>query len=236
MRKIPLNVVFVYCLLAIDLFVNLTDNLPSPTKQESHREQTISFSTSIIFVVQIAAIFCVMVDLVLHFFNASDQVRQFHECRDEKNAKLPFSSVAPMPQRVALKLVLDRYWWSLLVGSSYLVLTIILQIVRLDPIWNHEGGASSLLATHSRLTSSTVHPVDGNDAHRVEKLNDNKILQENSSTTQEDLAVEGNLLPVFVLLVHKLTSTFYYVSVVVVYRATSNQIVKSCCKTVSPLH
>lgn len=161
MQKASYNVLFVYTLLIVDLVINVSDKLLY------QQPQTLVFS---IVLLQICAIIIVVVDLVLHFFDTSDQVRQI--------VWFTFQKGSPMPQRTALKLVLDKYWWSLVVGLLYLVLTIILQLIRLDLRWRRK-----MLGSYMEF------------------------------------------IPVTVLLAHKLMSTCYYVSLVVICRATPNQMI-----------
>lgn len=243
MQNTSYNVIFVYSLLAIDLLVNIADKLvPSTHIDHASRHREISNTAFLIVLVQIIAIFCVVIDLVLHFFQASDLVRQFaweHKTKipDTKNAS-PAEPI-PMPQRTALKLVLDKYWWSLLVGVLYLVVTIILQIVRLDPNWHYSALNSNLLASNE---SWTTRGFDGSSSSLRMDVNeqtvpvDSVLIAEEhllGASTKSDAADEysdvttatgGNLLPIIVLVIHKLMSTCYYVSFVVVYRATPSQI------------
>lgn len=241
------NVIFVYTLLVIDLVVNIADNLLPPTELDfHHRKREISAIAFAIVIIQIVAIFCVVIDLVLYFFQVSDQVRQFawiQLCRDSEDAngepKLGYVS-GPMPQRTALKLVLDKYWWSLLVGLLYLILTIILQIIRLDPSWQFKVYSSKLVAADLELQDQNSGP--GSDSLRMDSKNEilaSELITSSLSPANEIQSdkmpeligrpslpsMEHNLLPLTVLLVHKLMSTCYYVSFVVVYRATPKQIV-----------
>lgn len=184
MQKTSYNVLFVYSLLVADLVINVSDKLLYPPQTTSE----ISKSAFLVVLLQICAILIVVIDLVLHFFHISDRVRQFAWFQSSKS---PLNSQAPMPQRTALKLVLDKYWWSLVVGLLYLVLTIILQLIRLDRRWHM------------------------------------KVIEEPSASTKggTSINVYKNLIPIFVLLAHKLMSTCYYVSFVVIYRATPNQMI-----------
>lgn len=180
MQKTSYNVLFVYALLIVDLVINVSDKLLYPPQTT----EDISKSAFSVVLLQICAILVVVIELVLHFFYISDQVRQFAWFQYTKSSTSPR---APMPQRIALKLVLDKYWWSLVVGILYLVLTIILQLIRLDPRW------------HVR----TLDP----------------------STEGNSMNVYNNFIPIIVVLAHKLMSTCYYVSFVVIYRATPNQMI-----------
>lgn len=229
MQKISTNIIFIYSLLIVDLLVNITDNLlaPTVTPQDADKHGTISTLSFSIVIIQVVAIICVIINLVLHFFEASDQVRQLSWIQQCCSSDGSSSSCDPMPQRVALKLVLDRYWWSLVVGLLYLVLTIILQIVRLD---------SSLFEPST--------PATGTDTKLVEsEANPDLLYYQNIKSSHTEIALEKreklfstaeiyhssfasgsyslrNLLPTLVLLIHKLISTCYYVSFVVVYRTS----------------
>ena len=289
------NVIFVYSLLVLDLLINITDNL-LPLNYQAVDKGTVAFT---IVIIQIVAIVCVVVDLLLHFFETSDKVRQVawlreRQQQEDTNDHKKKATAAdefqfiPMPSRVALKLVLDKYWWSLLVGSSYLVLTIILQIVRLDPSWHtqhntaaggiynranfddHTLSVSSLFLGRSSIEAE-LQPTNGNEPPSPLLLN-SSLPTENSNelhlstsapsnkprdyvslvwpstllptatkqqTSASEFATTGNrrmavttarrirstssFLPIFVLLLHKLMSTCYYVSFVVVYRASPSQ-------------
>lgn len=238
MQKTSYNVIFVYSLLVVDLLVNIADKLIPSTYIEhtSHKKQISGIAFSIV-IIQIFSILCVVINLVLHFFDASDQVRQFawhHHCagKDDGTSR----SATSMPQRAALKLVLDKYWWSLLVGVLYLVVTIVLQIVRLDPSWNYSALNAKLTAfneTSSNFSSLRlglneqtvpVDPVLVAEEHFSETSSARYEPQPAEDYSDVAQATSSNLLPIIVLLIHKLMSTCYYVSFVVVYRATPNQI------------
>lgn len=229
MQKVSTNIVFIYSLLIVDLLVNITDNLLSPAiaSQDTGKHGSISILSFAIVIIQVVAIICVIINLVLHFFEASDQVRHLSWSQKCCNSHRSSASCEPMPQRVALKLVLDRYWWSLVVGLLYLVLTIILQIVRID---------SSILKPDI-VTGTTEKSL------YEEELNTDKSSYQNLRSLHDEIALAGsekppgsaeiyhssfalgsysfrNLLPTLVLLIHKLISTCYYVSFVVVYRTS----------------
>ena len=308
MFKTSHNVLFVYSLLLIDLLVNISDNLiPAPSYlarnvTNNELELIISPWTFTIFIIQIIAIICVVIDLVVYFFNVSDQVKQIacllieseaqigatpsnealqksdHQASNEPaqvqwatqtqsqpNCRQAQQQIIPMPQRVALKLVLDKYWWSLLVGLIYLVLTIILQIVRLDPSWHHNQAhlmqqaskAGQPLASENLIQLDTSPDLmfalfGKQDADKpaaaetrvgpgsllADQREDRGNLLAADSSLHEDLQlIAGNnhrgpnrdanmsLVPVLIVLIHKLMSTCYYVSFVVVYRATTSQMV-----------
>lgn len=231
MLKTSHNVVFVYSLLVIDLLVNITDNSLS-TSVGDEDQQDINGIVFTVIIVQILAIICVIFDLVLHFFDASDQVRQFawlQRCQSELPSRCHHQTacdLSPMPQRVAFKLILDKYWWSLLVGLSYLVLTIVLRIIRLDPSWHNN------LSNHSRPVSASLLPNGGDSQNWM--TSDSPLdpttdasyespRQDSSLSSSGRPAKSHSLLPTLILLVHKLVSTCYYVSFVVVYRASPSQ-------------
>lgn len=230
MHKTSSNIIFIYSLLIVDLLVNITDNLLSPTiaSQDAQQHESISKLSISIIIVQVVAVICVIINLVLHFFEASDQVRRLawlQQCSGTNDGLVNLGN--PMPRRVALKLVLDRYWWSLVVGLLYLVLTIILQIVRLD---------SSLYRSDSLITSSDSSSISSGTTKKMQDLTDYQNWRSSAKITlgNEDKLFEAaelyhssfvsgsyslrNLLPTVVLLIHKLISTCYYVSFVVVYR------------------
>lgn len=227
MQKTPYNVIFVYSLLVVDLLINITDNLISSSHSNANEISTAAFS---VVIIQILAITCVIINLVLHFFDTSDQVRQFawaHRClSDSGDVRRSDRNAQPMAQRLALKLVLDRYWWSLLVGLLYLILTIILQIIRLDPSWHHSHPKQTMNAN-----LKTEEPTFSSGSLLDKLLEVDETFsgdsEYNSTSFSGQRSTQGavnlNLLPVIVLLVHKLMSTCYYVSFVVVYRASPAQ-------------
>lgn len=237
MQKTSYNLIFVYGLLVVDLLVNITDNLFSASRHHGDGT-TIMF---VIVLIQIISIICVVIDLVLHFFETSDQVRKFawnQRCRAGSEI-VRVGDVCPMPQRLALKLVLDKYWWSLLVGLLYLVLTIILQTVRLDPSWHNHR--SSVVAVKANLMDEALVDESIFGRNLLERENHGILSEMSNSITSKLPSPEAvpsasnpnlaasttniNLLPIIVLLIHKLMSTCYYVSFVVVYRANPSQMV-----------
>lgn len=258
MNQISYNVTLVYSLLVIDLLVNISDNVVAPSHKPIRNigskpetpDNSLAFT---IYIVQIVAIITVIVDLMWHFLNVSDQVRQFAYLAVNKNHNnKPFEARSPIPQRLALKLVLDKYWWSLLVGLSYLVLTIILQIVRLDPTWHHyEPVYAGNLTQHGRMLSDQLQYY--NEAYERDPASTATTLSNDLGTkipetatittieppilrsfngralsndqTKASANITMNLVPTLILLVHKLVSTCYYISFVVVYRLQPNQMV-----------
>lgn len=239
MYKISYNVTFVYCLLVVDLLINMTDHLIPPTQPNLiHGGRDIDSLVFSIVIIQVFAILSVVVDLVLHFFQASDQIIQLARLESCNSSGKPINS--PMPQRIGLKLVLDKYWWSLFVGLMYLVLTIILQIIRLDPSW-HNGGRTYSSMRLVNLTTDYIDSkksdslkMDNNemivssaeaDAFEDDKLSKSTGISSSNEGNMSDIQSTYNFLPVLILLVHKLMSTCYYVSFVVVYRVSSNSMV-----------
>lgn len=226
MNKTSCNVIFVYSLLLVDLLVNITDNLLSPANQPKDasnntvgQPKTISDIVFVIIMVQILAIVIVILDLIFHFFQISDRVMEyaFMEAKNKsQNSRNPFQ-VRPMKQREAMKLVLDKYWWSLLVGMFYLVLTIMLQIVKFDPIWHAKPTMANGNSRHFDELRMEIKDM-------VMEPNSLTLIKSEPETTNLVLS-EQNLLPIILLLIHKLVSTCYYVSFVVVYRATPNQMI-----------
>lgn len=232
MQKPSSNIIFIYSLLIVDLLVNITDNLLSPTlsSQDAPQRESISTLSISIIIVQVVAVICVIINLVLHFFEASDQVRRLawlQQCSGIKDGLVNLRN--PMPQRVALKLVLDRYWWSLVVGLLYLVLTIILQIVRLDSSLYRSDGSTAGLDSSTMSDGRTTKRVQDSANYQNSRSSSAKITFGNEDNLFEAAElyhssfVSGsyslrNLLPTLVLLIHKLISTCYYVSFVVVYR------------------
>lgn len=257
MYEISYNIVFVYCLLIIDLIINITDHLLDATttvvvatndvQVDPKQSKDINSVAFIVVIIQIFAIISVVTDLVLHFFQVSDQVCQFamlQLCqRNSANAgqgsREKNSQKIPMPQRIALKLVVEKYWWSLLVGLLYLVLTIILQIIRLSPDWKHHRGNLNNGKLIALLNSDISGVDDLKVSHHNLRMDKNEfIVNSEEESIVEDLGMHNtgsgsndkafsslnkNLLPVIILLIHKLMSTCYYVSFVVVYRATLSQ-------------
>lgn len=264
MYEISYNIIFVYFFLIIDLIINITDHLltastavlttTNDVQVESQHLRDISSVAFIVVIIQIFAIICVVIDLVLHFFQVSDQVQQFswfqicqrtcvgdeHGSRDNKSNG---AIETPMPQRIALKLVLEKYWWSLLVGLLYLVLTIILQIIRLDPSWQHHRGSLNNGKLIALMNSDISGIGDLQVSHQNLRMDSSEFILNSEVSSSEDesitkdsrihdgesvkdktlFSLNKNFLPVIVLLIHKLMSTCYYVSFVVVYRATLNQ-------------
>lgn len=230
MNRTSCNVLFVYSLLVIDLIVNIIDNLLSVPVNQSNSQafdqqrRLISNVVFIIVMVQIVAIICIIFDLIVHFFNISDLIKD-NAWGEESKISSAISRRAPMPQRLALKLVLDKYWWSLLVGLFYLILTIILQIVRLDPTWHLrvQTGKSEFNEIKSKLVKMNMDELDIPINKEIIIKTADSIGKE-PETTSLSLS-ELNLLPIMLILIHKLVSTCYYVSFLVVYRASPNQMV-----------
>lgn len=246
MYKFSYNVIFVYGLLVVDLIINITDHLLTTTatnqtsivQSDFNQRGEINSIAFIVVIIQIFAIFCVVIDLVLHFFQVADQVRQFawvQLCQDRRVAssetinKSQRLIESPMPQRIALELVLKKYWWSLLVGLLYLVLSIILHIIRLDPIWHYRGSVNNgkLLSLLDAESSTNNLRMATNELIINSEMasKDESLAREATRGIEMFSSLNQNLLPVIVLLLHKLMSTCYYVSFVVVYRATPSQMV-----------
>lgn len=205
------NIVFVYTLLVIDLLINITQNLFSPFRANSFHIRDIDSFAFAIVVIQIIAILCVIIDLILYLYHAADKLCQYYWAQLQKATSVSAMSCF-LPQRMALKLVLDKYWWSLLVGAIYLVLTIILQIIRLNPEWQYSVTSNDF--------NSSLPPVDKeNGSELLSALEELK----NRSSPDYDI-FKQNLIPVAVLLAHKLTSTCYYVSFFVVYKTSPDQV------------
>lgn len=266
MSQFSYNTTFVYSLLVLDLLINITDNVVAPNKQDGKIAQT----TLIILVIQILANLAVVIHLVVHLFNVSDQVRQHIWIATMTKGKHPNKNNpnynVQIPQRVALKLVLGKYWWSLQIGIMYLVLTIILQIVRLDPVWHFYEQQSSSIRTNRPLevspvfynslqsyneayerdpTSTTTSLPDDlsvSSTSSFESKLDELLASTTVSSTKRPLFEFGNnmpplkgsesvikmgrsLIPLLVLLTHKLVSTCYYISFVVIYRLQPSQMI-----------
>jgi hypothetical protein len=129
--------------------------------------------------------------------------------------------ISPMPQRTALKLVLDRYWWSLVVGLTYLVLTIILQTNKIDS----QRWTVPIAGIEPTAVDDERPPPDAFGATTLgptTTTNETAALLAPAATSQRQADV-GSLVPVLIVLIHKLMSTCYYVSFVVVYRASPLQ-------------
>lgn len=226
--------------------------------QHLRRVNIISSSTFATILVQILAIICVVISLALRFFDVADRVRQSSWLLTPKTPKSLLSSsgqaseprtrqdrcqqrppfvVTPMPQRTALKLVLDRYWWSLVVGLTYLVLTIILQINKIDSqrwptaplVGNDRGEGRPTLANSQQAGpnfSREMQPDKGSIDATDETLPSTAAAAETESPElTNQLTDGGSLLPILIVLIHKLMSTCYYVSFVVVYRVSPVQMV-----------
>lgn len=258
MYRTSKNVIFVYGLLLIDLLVNITDNLvPGASRWQSYyllptrpeqsgpqRLRRVPIVSSLIFatiVVQILAIIMVIISLTLRFFDVADGVRQsawlvtrrrrrrrggreLVEGATERHAEHAASNrwddklelaLAPMAQRTALKLVLHRFWWSLVVGLTYLVLTIILHINKLD-------GRQKWPATIENKPKLADWNADDDEKRRLEGP---------TETWPPEVESQGDVWPILIVLIHKLMSTCYYVSFVVVYRASLSQMVNRVLAT-----
>lgn len=261
------NVLLVYSLLFVDLLINITDNLlPKPSyvsinNQTSQLEFVVSSWAFTVFIIQIVSIVCVISSLFLHLFNVSDQVKQVAQLKSAQAVEVDSWQpeygapsgirLIPITQRLALKLVLDKYWWSLLVGLSYLVLSAILQIIRLDPSWHNDirqlfeqASVQKNINLNERLPTSrreswtdtknlavlVADPEVSRHETQISRDGLNITTDDgfNLSTTwnvSDSVTLNMNLIPVLIILVHKLMSTCYYVSFVVVYRASTNQMV-----------
>lgn len=266
------NQVMVYSLLLIDLVINISDDLLLPSSRdwmmavsESKNQINVNNYQFVIIIIRIIAIICVIGCLILHFLEVSDKVRQiawleYLEENDELERNIMESSkgksrITPLPRRIALKLVVDKYWWSLLVGLSYLVLTIILQIVQLQQ-YNFRRPLLEPNVIGEKLSSRTIiekendynqiYDQDGEISGKLRMQLSELVVNQSSYSTKllqsTRIGAEGpdnrrfkfrgylesvrqhSIPQTLLLLVHKLTSTFYYISFVVVYRATPNQI------------
>lgn len=244
MYKLTYNVLFVYALLILDLLLNISDNLPFGKQPASNTRRTINSVAFSIILVQVVAILCVVFNLALHLFEAAEELRlsAWQETTDSS-----FRRIAPMAPRTALKLVLDKYWWSLFVGLLYLVLTVILQIVRTDPIWHPASSPRPSIGLTTRLTVSVLSPSEtsatsndlfGNDHFRLEPGEGLGSLEagllpaaRETDATEPGESKSINFLPTLLLLIHKLVSTCYYVSFVVVYRINPRQMMSRILST-----
>lgn len=263
MQKTSCNVIFVYILLVVDLGVNIIDNLlsslPKSVFSYNNHHEYINKLAFTLVVIQILAIIFVVVDLALYLLEIAEKVRQFawlQQCNDGEVIETKTNAKFPMPQRLALKLVLDKYWWSLMVGLLYLVLTIILQIVRLDPSWhpgtslppslgrensakNDDRVGKNLRMDPSELIVTNYHSESAlNNNNNYDSVKPTMISNDDltveptmvpinkpmtRANLEQDFRLEDSLPPIMFLLIHKLLSTCYYVSFVVMYRATPNQ-------------
>lgn len=223
MFKLSCNVVLVYTLLVVDLLINVFNNLISPTAQLDLPFRLGSSTRDLAFIivlVQISANVFVAADLALYFLSISDKVKQHAWSQQERTES--HGQEAPMPQRRALKLVLDRYWWSLVVSLTYLVTSIELHLIRFNASLHTQAKVSeSRENTHSPLRMELqVHTVESGSMASSDR--ENSIW---SSTESENSFEDSNLLPMLLLLFHKLLSTCYYISLVVICRAQTSQIV-----------
>lgn len=235
MYKISFNIIFVYGLLILDLLINVTDNLISPTIQTFNSikvVKTINNTVFVIVLVQIFSIICVILNLILHFFQVSDKVREFAWLKlcEKDDRKLLFK---PMSQKIALSLVLNKYWWSLLVGFFYLVLTIILQIIRLDSSWHFKQSSTKFLSSSLHLINQDDGTIrNQNIDEMIINSTNNSLLIGASSIMNPTQTTTLNLdLSNIIILIHKLVSTCYYVSFLVVYRSTPNQMINRIFST-----
>ena len=222
-----------------------------PNGARSFRRMSIisSFAFATILI-QILAIICVVISLALRFFDVADRIRQAawlvlrkRNSSENQNGQTNglelidsneinrgsyqngSLNVVPMPQRTALKLVLDRYWWSLVVGLTYLVLTIILQINKINSQrWPMSGLIeTSASVAHRPGESLLIGTQTPRAVHIVQDLNEEAQLAQ----VPPGLGAlnDGNMTTILLVLIHKLMSTCYYVSFVVVYRASPVQMV-----------
>jgi len=251
MNQMSKNVAFVYSLLIIDLLVNIADNVVSTNhiSRIFDRAESATRVAFMIYIIQVFAIIIVVLNLIWHFLNISDKVEQssYLVVRSTHKSRVTFTN-RPLPHRLALKLVLDKYWWSLLVGALYLVLTIILQIIRLDSAWHlQETAVFRNLRQSQYVTGHRARLQYYNEAfernptakdHQENSLNvtmiGNELLTNMLKTTtplppreknRDDDQMFKNLVPIMIILVHKLVSTCYYISFVVIYRLQPSQMV-----------
>lgn len=302
-QRNQLNVLLIYSLLIIDLFVNISDKLipahywledededqidQTKRGQEDKKTQVrmvqISGLAFIVVISQITSIVCVIINLIFHFLKASDELSlnavieevvninenkssklEEEEEKEAKKLKLAETQIKhayreengqSLPMSTALKLIIDHYWWSLIVGLFYLVLTIIMQIVRLDTVWLDRsfsnGKQTTLAALHGPVasyeeknenvftsvsTTNTFSSSRDDSLTRLDTMIDNvhKINQyeiNNHDKTYHHLPLMSkqhhnhniSWLPIIVSVFHKLLSTCYYVSLVVIYRVTPKQ-------------
>lgn len=225
MVKLSYNVIFVYTLLAVDLLINVANSFLYPAQISSLPHKfggvTEDFAFTIVLV-QIFANLCIVFDLILYFFSISDEVKQYASAQAKllKHNTEHQESILPLPQRQALKLVLDRYWWSLVVSLTYLVLSIEIHLIRLDSSWRTKAKVSDVSEnTHESLRMNfQVNTIEN------ESMASSDLKQ--SIWSDSDGAVnDSNLFPIVVVLVHRLLSTCYYISLVVIYRAQTSQLV-----------
>lgn len=122
-----------------------------------------------------------------------------------------------LPISASIKLVIDRYWWALVVAISYLVLSMCLQIVKFETditlsenvgkLFENENDYVTVLEKNITILKSMDH--------------ERRFLDSSPDLRHQD---EQIWLPVFISMSHKLMSTCYYVSFVVIYRLTPAQI------------
>lgn len=213
----------------IDLFVNITDELIPPWspefKQSGRQINSVAF---ILVLIQVTSIMCAVLSLISQLFDASDLLIKhatLKVCKDDDNhpetPKLILRS--KIPYRSAMKLVLDKYWWSLVVGSSYMVITIILQIVRLDPSWHDSSLLSDGLGSPpkfrgSKGTDPWMNVQDTPHSAVFDIYRDTRLAEAGEFRDHN-----SGWIPIFISMFHKLMSTCYYVTFVVINRTLPRQ-------------
>lgn len=239
MSQLTSKALFIYVLLSIDLFVNITDELIAPRKLVTHTSpiEDVNNMAFVLVLIQIASILCAVSSLISHFLEAADQVIQravLIPCNGSHTDAIQQSPLrgVQLPRRSALKLVVDKYWWSLLVGSSYVVLTIILQIIRLDPDWHHrpklmshvsfpESSHANLSVADFLLDSREILQRENYNGHRDHIISGRYGSGENDNVSGDQS--ETTWMSIMVSMFHKLISTCYYVTFVVINRTSPKQ-------------
>lgn len=245
--------------MLIDLLVNIFDHLLLKY------ERCLTGA----FLIQDLAIACALISLMVHFLNISDQVRISSRAHfldvylnsKEDGAKLLDLNklnqhLALIPQRIALKLVLDKYWWSMFVGFLYSVLTLISQISKLDSLEYEHGYQHRQTTVMEPFRDGSVlkeNLTTINNNSELIKLADSFKLAPNTLAFKEfstetkldtnkdpgDLVISTSTstYSILLLLLHRIVSTCYYVSFLVMYRISPNHIVNRLFKNTnkSPL-
>lgn len=233
MSRILAGDAIVYILLLLDLIINISGQF-NVTGGSQGNISTLAFT---IVVLQLAGLLCLTLIVVARFFKAADEIIQNARYRESlskgRHVTVTYTIV---PLRAALRLVLDKFWWSLAAGTVYIVVTLILQIVRLDPTWQSTTASTELRQPIDRLDNwrddseaaslrSYVTPEYQDSAATRQPIDITSTSGAHQTWNATDHQDKPSWLPVVVLFAHKLMSTCYYVSVIVVNRMSSRHII-----------
>lgn len=228
---------FIYILLTVDLFVNVSDkplySVLAETQDESSKGiyRLVAITLEL---VQLLTIMCVVLIILLHLFEATDKVIQHGALqiyKDDTNCQSGSDPILDyeLSQKLALKLVLKRYWWSLSIGIAYLVVTIIIRFVKFDTLDD---------SARSQIVSSR----NDEDVH-IESLRSNLKSwnsYEEFKSSREDVTLTSpefidqkgsnqtniSWISLIISIFHKLLSTIYYITTIIIIRTTPENMMK----------